>query len=391
MEKKIIILIFLIITGASFLGGTLLHAEEKKGTMTSPTIAFTDFIRRYQKPTILGFLPYWQTSTSSPSDDTVLTDLAYFGLTINTDGSIKRYDAPGEEEPGVTTLKKESVQTRIRDAKKQGITTSLVIHLADEEHVASIAAAPIQVATTLASEVEPLMNRNNFQHLNMDIESFQAATPGGQLAMEVFFKTLRMLISPSIKISVDIAPISVIKPQLIDPFKIAPYVDQLIVMGYDFHYTGSTVTGPVAPIGGAGITRSIDISALVGELIRTVPKEKVILAIPLYGYEWESIIPASISATIPGSGKTASLKRIESDIKPACEAKKNCTEGWDESAKQPYMIIPEDTYFRVLYYENERSITEKIQYAKDAGLGGIAFWALGYEDSLFTKILSTYK
>ncbi len=391
MRKALPILIFLIITGLSLLVGIVLQDQERQGNTPAPMTIFTDFVTRHDKSEIVGFLPYWQTNTSPASGDSALTDLAYFGLTIDTDGSIKRYDAPGEEEPGLTTLKKESVQKRITDAKTRGISTSLVIHLADEERVASLAATPIQSAIQLATELEPLMERNNFTKLNMDIESFVEATPAGQLAMELFFKTLRARIPSSIKISVDIAPIAIIKPKLIDPFLIAPYVDQLIVMGYDFHYTGSSVTGPVAPLSGAGVTRTIDIMSLVGELIRTVPKEKVILAIPLYGYEWESTIPSSVSATIPGSGKTASLKRIESVIRPGCVEANTCIDGWDETAKQPYMIIPEKDYFRVLYYENERSINEKIRYAKDMNLGGIAFWALGYEDSHFEKLLSTYK
>jgi spore germination protein YaaH len=56
------------------------------------------------------------------------------------------------------------------------------------------------------------------------------------------------------------------------------------------------------------------------------------------------------------------------------------TQGWDEDALSPYVIYTKDDRQHVIYYEDARSIGFKLQLAKELNLGGVAIWALGYED-----------
>ena len=54
----------------------------------------------------------------------------------------------------------------------------------------------------------------------------------------------------------------------------------MFIMAYDFHHAGSE-PGPVAPI--------TDVRRTVEFAIRYVPRRKIIIGVPLYGYDW--IIP----------------------------------------------------------------------------------------------------
>lgn len=55
------------------------------------------------------------------------------------------------------------------------------------------------------------------------------------------------------------------------------------------------------------------------------------------------------------------------------------------------MVYKEDSYFEQIYYENEAAVKEKIALATAYRLGGIALWALGYEDDAMLTPLSSYK
>jgi spore germination protein YaaH len=65
--------------------------------------------------------------------------------------------------------------------------------------------------------------------------------------------------------------------------------DNIVLMAYDYHSTSSFVTGPVAPLSGAGIMSEYDVTAAVEKTLDLIPPQKLVLGIPLYGYEWETL------------------------------------------------------------------------------------------------------
>jgi spore germination protein YaaH len=107
----------------------------------------------------------------------------------------------------------------------------------------------------------------------------------------------------------------------------------------------------------------------------------------LYGYEWETIDSASESATIPGGSSIASSSRV-ADILSSCAS---CSAQFDAIAQEPYVIYPENDYFNQIYFENEASVAQKIAMAQKYHLGGVALWALGYEDTTMLTPLINYK
>jgi spore germination protein YaaH len=68
-----------------------------------------------------------------------------------------------------------------------------------------------------------------------------------------------------------------------------------------------------------------------------------------------------------------------------------CSAQWDETAREPYVIYREGDYYNQIYYENQASLSEKIKLAERYQLGGVALWALGYEDKELLSPLSAYK
>ena len=54
-------------------------------------------------------------------------------------------------------------------------------------------------------------------------------------------------------------------------------------------------------------------------------------------------------------------------------------EQWEKDAMTPYITYKEDGKQKIIFYENTQSLAYKMDLVRQADLGGIAIWALGYE------------
>jgi spore germination protein YaaH len=169
------------------------------------------------------------------------------------------------------------------------------------------------------------------------------------------------------------------RDQLWEVEPIGQEVDYIIVMAYDFHRRSSPLAGPVAPIFGGKELWDSDISEHLRAFLEVVPSQKILLGVPFYGYEWQTVSGEPQSATFPDTGSTASFERVQTLLGRSGEL--HLKEGWNEDALSPYLSYQEDGETFVVYYENSRSLSYKIDFVNQLDLGGIAIWALGYEGS----------
>lgn len=331
-----------------------------------------------RKPQIIGFLPYWLLPRYAGPGHDQINVLTYFGLTVGDNGNLIQFSSPVEEEPGWTALDGDRMAGILGSATASGVKLSLLVHNSNEESIAKLIADPETHARNLVAEAAPIMRKYGFSDLNLDIESFRESTPSSQSAYTTFVRTVKAGLDQHRlgTLTVEVTPISLHATRMIDVGAIGQIADTVVLMAYDFHYSGSYLAGPVAPATGSGTVRDLDIAGSIRELVRVVPPEKAVLGIPLYGYEWETVQPDPGSPVIPGTGKTASVFRVESEITPSCT---DCIIGYDEIARTPYIIRPSGDYYEQIFTENSRSVSEKIKLAQSYGLGGVAFWALGYE------------
>ena len=85
----------------------------------------------------------------------------------------------------------------------------------------------------------------------------------------------------------------------------------MFIMAYDWHHAGSE-PGPVAPI--TDVRRTIEFA------IRYVPSRKIIIGVPLYGYDW--IIPYSpgrVAPAISNQNAIETAMRYQSPIQYSTE------------------------------------------------------------------------
>ncbi len=389
MIKNILIIFFGFLIGCSVCYWVIFYTplfslrQSQKNSLINPLAPV--------KKQVIGFLPYWLVDKATSEDYNSITMLSYFGLTIDNDGTILKLANPTEQEPGWTALQSGKLDTVFSNAKKNNLQLSLLVFSGTPDSIGMLIDDPISHAKNLADAVIPLMKHYGFTDLNVDIEDIHEASAEARTHFTQFAKTIkeRLNTEHAGTLTVDISPTDLIKNDLIDPLAIGQIADNVVIMTYDYHFIGSFVTGPVAPISGAGTVAEFDTNVAIQKALEIMPVQKIILGVPLYGYEWETIDILPRSAVIPQTGLIASNLRVE-ELLSSCAT---CSANFDTDAKEPYVIYKDDftgTYHQ-LFFPNEKAVSEKIDFANSKKLGGVALWALGDANTDLLLPLKIYK
>lgn len=366
MLTKIFISLLGLTIGSSL--SYIIHAQKPSVIQKQETSKVVD-----SKKSVIGFLPFWLISEAKSDYTKYLNEITYFNLTIGSDGHIQKYTNPKELDPGWNTLFKDKFSNF-------GLTSSIALFLGKDDEIETLLENPIESAQNLTSDLFPIIDQFGFTKINIDVEKVKDSSHEERLKFIEFVKEVRNNLGQKIQISLDTTASSFVKEtNLVNPKEIEQYVDQIIIMAYDYHHPGSSVTGPIAPVGGAGTISEYDVETAIKNALVVIPKEKLILGVPLYGYSWETINEATRSATIPYSYITYSNKKAE-----------NLGGIYDQTDKEMFTVMKDEKtgLFRQTFYPNVSSTKEKVKLAQKYDLGGIALWALGYEgETILTPLL----
>lgn len=388
MNKKFVLqAVFGLVSG--FVGGVVLLFLLASTPLLPDNTVYKTF--GIQKPYIIGFQPFWLLDTTTTQYNQYVNTFTYFGLVLDTNGKIVKLVNEQEEEPGWTTLRTKKLASQLQQAKNSNMKISLLLHLSDEEKILALLSDPVTHANNTIQEVAPIMKQYGFNDLNLDVESFTESSEENRKQFTQYVKEIKKGLDQNNlgTLTIEASPTVLIKKYVIDLKHVSPYADFIVLMTYDFHYLGSYVTGPVAPINGAGTVREYDVETGIQEAIKIIPAQKIILGIPFYGYEWETVSNTPGAAVIPLGASTASYARIAKLLKDCT----TCIKGIDKTSQEPYIIVPdkESTYYRQIFYEDKTSFAKKLKLAQKYKLGGVALWALGYEEEGLLTPLRSYK
>jgi len=381
--KTVLFVILGVIVG--LLMGFLIHDFTRLVEFPKREAAF------FQKRQIVGFLPYWLLDKAKDDYSKYINTLTYFGLTLDADGKILKLVNEQETEPGWLALKTGKVGSFFLKAREKKVSLSLLVFLGDKDLIDKLMENPIENANNLVLDVEPIMKDYGFSDLNIDIEKVDEASDEQRANFTKFATEVKKeLESRKLgTLTVDISPSAFLKKYLIDPVGVARIVDHFIVMAYDYHFANSYVSGPVAPLAGTDTVAEFDIQVALNEALKIIPSDKIILGVPLYGYEWETIGDFPRAAVIPASGQTISNNRAEQLLKECS----GCEPRIDTEARESFLIYKDGqtgTYHQVFYPDTEAT-NEKIDFSRANNLAGIALWALGYEGEDILNPLLKYK
>lgn len=327
---------------------------------------------------IYGFLPYWNIDDVTIQPE--LTNLSYFGLNVDSDGTILTTDQDNMLHPGYARLDSQQLWQLAQELNTTSHQIEITLVQFDSDKIEQIINHP-QAHENLITALDSLLLAYPISGFNIDFEYNGEITPELRANFVLLIGKIRTHLDAkytNVQLSIDMYASASNNEQLWDVPKIAQSVDYIIVMAYDFHRRSSLRAGPVAPLFSHNNQWGDNIHQNLREFLRYVPKEKILLGIPFYGYEWQVDEWSPNANTYPDSGMTASYERVK---KLLTDPNLNIETCWDEQALCPYLTYVNDDEIRVIYYENPTSIEYKLEYVKQLDLGGIAIWALGYEGS----------
>ncbi|MHB1794680.1 MAG: glycosyl hydrolase family 18 protein [Acidobacteriaceae bacterium] len=154
-------------------------------------------------------------------------------------------------------------------------------------------------------------------------------------------------------------------------------VDLICLMTYDQH-TAYTPPGPVA--GYPWVLENLKYALAV------VPKNKLSLGIPVYGYHW--------FAGMPVGGKNAPNNSAEYIGTPAAMQLAHAYDAklqWDSEDKTAWFYFYRAQDREYIFYTDARTFAARYELVKQDGLEGFCSWVLGEEDPAIWQLLPSHK
>ncbi len=141
-----------------------------------------------------------------------------------------------------------------------------------------------------------------------------------------------------------------------DWYEIGSCCDSIRIMCYDYHWRKSA-SGPIAP--------NTWVETVIKLALSLIPKEKIVLGIPSYGYDWPKD-GTGTSVTWDSSMKTALMHRSEIH--------------WNNIFEAPWFTYIDGGILHEVWFENALSLSSKLDLAKKYKINGVCLWRLGGED-----------
>ncbi len=326
---------------------------------------------------VFGFLPYWTMNNAEVPDQ--VSDVAYFSVVFDSAGNIVERQN-GEMEVGFSRLQSENFTQWLAAQHEAGKRVHITIVGTGNDDIASLV-TNTNSRENFIDNVSQLLVSYPFDGLQLDFELAGSTSPAVQAGYVTLLENLKAelkSLSPNLVLSVAVFGTAASKDtDFWDIEHIAPHIDRLIIMSYDYHVRSSDVAGPVAPLFGKETGRyEDDITSNIRDFLQYVPPEKILLGIPFYGYEWQVVNGQPGAATYPDSGSTATYKRVQELLN---DPDVKVEEGWDSAALSPFVVLNEGGTKKLIYYDNPRSLSYKLDLVAQLKLRGVAIWALGYE------------
>lgn len=311
---------------------------------------------------VLGWLPYWMVPSTTLHLD-LLTHVAYFGVQVVEGGELAnpRHWTTGELAP------------LIQVAHDAGVDFVLTLICFDGSTIDAVLADP-EVRAALVTRVTGMVAEGNGDGVNVDFEGLPLARKQDFVA---FVGELKAALDTALGRShVSVATPAVDWKGAYDYDELARVADALVIMGYEYHYSGGS-PGPVSPLAPSERWGRYSLAWTLDDYDRHAGvenRDRIALALPLYGHDWPTVDDA-----VPG----VALAKAASPSLAQCAAE-GVRWGWrfDTPSTTPWYFISDES--RQVWCEDRVSLGAKIALAADRKIAGVGFWALGYEAELDT-------
>ena len=345
---------------------------------------------------LTGWIPYYSMKTSLPAalnNADLIKEVMPFWYTLKFNGKTKEAFVSDLYVRGNPSI---PIATPLAAMRAAGFLIIPTITDGTEKLVLSNLLANPTSRTQVAKTLHSYVMVNNFDGIDLDFEGFAfvdgnstwAKTAPGWVAL---VKELSALLRADNKL------LSVSTPYNFNPAErqkgytvyawpqIAPFIDRLRIMTYD--YSVSKV-GPIGPL--AWTEKTVAYAASI------MPASKVYLGLAGYGRDWvtkvEGVCPAPFASAIKVGAKAATFVMRDAaalaasyQVTPVFDAKFGeatftYTKSYEGTTADGRSTICTAT--RTAWYQNAQSYKLRSELVAKYKLGGVTAWTLGMEEPL---------
>lgn len=316
---------------------------------------------------VAGYHAWWTGDSWDSYPFDLLDRLYFFEIEARADGTLERHGWP------------ERWQPLLDRASSSGVPVTPTVSMHDAEGFELLFSSEAATDSLTAAVLALLRETPDAAGIHLDFEVFRPVVDEARAGYSDFVGRLgdrmkadfpgRLLSVFTLAFDIDDA---------YDEPALAAHADYLVVQGYDYHSAGSERAGPVAATEGWG---SLNWSTVLDRFDAFgVPRRKLVMAVPLYGYEWP-VESGEAGAATRGGGVTIPL-RAAPDVRPElpraeAQALLHGVERDSESGTPWYRYRASDGW-RQGWFEDSESLRRKFDFVRREGAGGIAFFPLAY-------------
>jgi spore germination protein YaaH len=343
-----------------------------------------------------GWIPYYSIKTSLPAainNADLIREVMPFWYTLKFNGKTQSTVVTDLYSPANPSVPMAQTVSALRNAGLALIPT--ITDGTEKDVLAGLLAKPA-ARTQIVQAITNMVVTNNFDGVDLDFEGFafvdsNKTWPKTAPLWTALVKELSAALHAQKKI------LSVSTPYVLDPkgaqkgyyvyawAAIAPYIDRLRIMTYDYSVAK---VGPIGPITWAERT--------VQYAVTVMSASKVYVGIPGYGRDWvtavSGVCPANVASVIKGGAKAATfVMRDAQNLAASYGVTPTFDEKFGEmtfSYQKVYNgttaggLATSCTASRTAWYQDAKSYALRAELVNKYRLGGLAAWTIGMEEPL---------
>ena len=325
---------------------------------------------------VFGYLPYWTLNSVSLAnlDYSLVSTLAYFSIGAQSNGTLARVDADGDATSGWTGWTSSAMTGVINAAHARGVkVVPTVTMMAWNGNYSAMSTLLNSSAnrSRLAAEISGAVRLRNADGVNLDFEPVPSSLRSQYTSFvrQVKAKLVADRAGSFVTVASMAGAATWSTGYDVVGLTASGAADALMVMAYDFHWSGSQRAGGVSPIESPWV---LDVETALADHLELVPASKLIWGVPYYGREWStesSGVNALTNDVLVSGASYYTFHRAE-----AAERGRR----WDPVGRVPWYVYRDATHDTWVqgYYDDVYSLTAKYDLVNGRGLRGVGIWHL---------------
>jgi len=293
----------------------------------------------------------WTTNTQSINDaeehSDILNQIGNDTYTVNSDGTIS-----GSPMPALVSYAQShqmSVYATVANLDNNGFDEQLMSKILNST----------TLSNALLQNLVNLAVQNGYSGINLD---FEMMAPADCTPLTSFISNLHTQLHNAGKLLNVTVPAETSLTN--EPWNgaynysaIGNNSDMVSIMAYDYTWLNNP-PGAIAPLWWD--------DQILSYATSVIPSNKILLGLGTYGYDWNQ----------SGTASASSIGNIDSLLQS-----KNISPAWDTKDSVPYFTYMDSNgSTHTVYYENQQSLSQKLDLVSKYQLAGVAIWRMGLED-----------